>query len=144
MNNTQAHYLAAGLCINCGKPRAPDGTTVRCRPRAKKASAAAVKWKSRIRAEKRAKPKLPTSSKRAFLAKKRRKLGLYLATVTLSEEHLDTLCKLEWLKPDQRASKSDIQNALAKYLHSTLVERYAHMAWARTAREQRLALPQSP
>jgi hypothetical protein len=57
----------------------------------------------------------------------------------LSEEHLDALIKLDFLPREERASRTAIQKGLSAYLYSTLVERYAHMLWAKMAREQRLA-----
>jgi hypothetical protein len=139
MDNSQRRRVTSGLCFNCGKPRGPDGTTVRCRPCAKKASVAAAKWKSRIRVERRAKPQPPTSSKRAYLSKQRKKLGLHFVSILLSEEAIDALVKLDFLNNDQRASKLPIQKALGNYLRSTLIERYAHTPWAIAARQQRHA-----
>jgi hypothetical protein len=86
------------------------------------------------------KPKPPNpNSKRAYLSKHRKKLGLYPVTSILTEEHLDALVKLAFLPPSQRASKPDIQNALATYLYRNLVQYYEHTPWAKAAREQRLA-----
>lgn len=39
MADFRADYRNAGLCIDCGNQRGPDGTTTRCRPCANKANA---------------------------------------------------------------------------------------------------------
>jgi hypothetical protein len=144
MDNSQRRRVTSGLCFNCGKPRGPDGTTVRCRPCAKKASAAAVKRKSRIRAERRAKPQPPTSSKRACLSKQRKKLGLHLVSVLLSQEALDALVKLAFLQPEQRASRSAISDALSRFAYAKLVRDYEHTNWAIAARAEREATRNPP
>ena len=137
MNNAQTRRATAGLCVDCGKPRAPDGTTTRCRPCAKKVSAAASQWKSRKRGERLAKRSLPNSTKRAYLSKKRRKLGLRSIPILVSEEALDSLVKLAFLEPDQRASRAAISDALAQFAYAKLVRDYEFTKWAIAARAER-------
>ena len=54
MNNTQRRRATSGLCIDCGKARGADGTTMLCRPCAKRASSFASKRTTRIRADRHA------------------------------------------------------------------------------------------
>ena len=79
------------------------------------------------------------STPRAKLSHRRTRQEIRSITVLVREDHIDALVKLEWLQRDQRASRPEIQTALAAYLHSSLVERYASTIWAKMAREQRLA-----
>jgi hypothetical protein len=79
------------------------------------------------------------STPRARLSKRRKRQGLHCITVLLSEEHLDALIYLAWLPRQERASRTAIQIALSRYLCASLVERYAHMLWAKMAREERQA-----
>ena len=146
MNNTQKQRIANGLCRQCGKPRAPDGTTVRCRTCAQKTALQSRQAKARRRAGipnppgRPKKTKTPSpSTRRATLAKRRRKLGLYPVASILTEEHLDALVKLEFLPADHRSSKSHIADAIAQYLDKKLVQDFQHTAWAKLAREQRIA-----
>jgi hypothetical protein len=64
-------------------------------------------------------------------------MGIRSIAVLLNEEHLDALCKLEFLQPDQRASRTAISQGLARYLNSALVVQFFYTRWAQTAREQR-------
>jgi hypothetical protein len=144
MNNSQTRRATAGLCVDCGKPRAPDGTTVRCRPCAKKVSAAASQWKSRKRAERLAKRSLPNSTKRAYLSKNRRKLGLRSIPILVSEEALDSLVKLAFLEPDQRSSRAAISLALSRFAYAKLVRDYEFTKWAIAARAEREATRNKP
>jgi hypothetical protein len=77
------------------------------------------------------------STDRARLSHRRTRMGIRSIAVLLSEEHLDALCKLEFLQPDQRASRTAISQALARYLNSALVVQFFYTGWAQTAREQR-------
>ena len=77
------------------------------------------------------------STDRARLSHRRTRMGIRSIAVLLSEEHLDALCKLEFLQPDQRASRTAISQALARYLNSALVVQFFYTRWAQTAREER-------
>jgi hypothetical protein len=81
------------------------------------------------------------SSVRANRSKRRKKQGLRCAIVLITEEHLDALCKLEWLPHQERTSQTAIQTALNRYLYSSLVEKYLYTPWAINAREERANRP---
>jgi hypothetical protein len=155
MNPAEKRRVAEGLCRNCGNPRAPNGSPTRCQPCAQKAALQSRQRKARARAGIHKPPGRPKKTKtpkpasqRATRSKQRRKLGLYLVTSILTEEHLDSLVKLEFLPSGLRTSRAEIQNALTQYLHTKLVRDFEHTAWAKAAKAERLAsrtkLPSKP
>jgi hypothetical protein len=77
------------------------------------------------------------STDRARLSHRRTRMGIRSIAVLLSDEHIDALCKLEFLQPDERASRTAISQALARYLNSALVVQFFYTRWAQTAREAR-------
>ena len=79
----------------------------------------------------------PVSSSRALRSKRRKRAGLRLISVILTEDHVDALNQLEWLPRDQRQSKPAITLALEQFLFANLIEKYQHTLWARTARAER-------
>jgi hypothetical protein len=146
MKPSETRRVAAGLCRDCGKPRAPNGSPTRCQPCAQKHALLKRQASARRRAGIRnptgrpKKTKTPKpASQRAALCKLRRRQGLYPTTSILTEEHLDSLVKLEFLPASQRTSKHAIADAVSRYLDRKLVQDFEHTAWARSMREQRLA-----
>jgi hypothetical protein len=87
---------------------------------------------------KKPKPTPPNlSTPRTRRLRERRKHGLRLVNLPISEEAIDALVKLLWLQNDDRNNPNAIQNAVAQFLHASLVEKYQFTPWARAAREER-------
>lgn len=78
-----------------------------------------------------------TSTRRAKIAHKRREKGFRCFDVLISEDHIYGLITSGNLLPEQRQNRDEIQNALNRFLHLALIERYQQTIGAKIDREKR-------
>ena len=99
-----------------------------------------AEWEKNQRPHRRGEKKPPhrdLSTPRAALHKRRKKQGLRCLSVLVSESAVDAVIKLGFLQPDDRSSRTAVQDAFSAYIHSNLVQNYYYTSWVTAAREQR-------